>query len=279
MLTIKQLGKCAAAAALTTLALPASASGQTTVFGSDNDSLDGFIQGADGPDIAWTSPIPADNVEIVNNGVTNDGNQNHTLLKEFTYDSSIGSSYIMTGSVSWTSYADDNNRIAMYLLGDTATPGDNETGALAIIYNADDAQLKVGTGVNGAFQTFDLTGDFPFTPSAGPPDSNFNDYALDFETTFTFAAGGDVVLDFGMTYSDSASNLITDTFNFTVDSSLVTFDGNDYFGFAGRGRKRDAADNEYIAQYQDFSLTAVPEPASFPLIAGGLACLVLLRRH
>ena len=275
-----------AALCLCNFAVAQTAVPSATTFGSLNDGLDSFNQNtieATDTDTTWNTN--ATNIEYENTGAATGGTQNSNLLKEFSYATTNGSSYTMTGSLLWTTYADDNNRIGMYMFGEeadlTATGGSQqlENGAIGLIYNADQANIQIMNGIdNGTLATTSLSQSNPFTTGTKSASDYLNDYALDFETTFTFN-NLDIDIEFRMTYeTDTPGVFQTDLVTHTVLASDFS-DGSDYFGFVGRGRNRGPAgrDNPYIAKYESFSL--VPEPSSFALIAGGFAGLMLARRR
>jgi hypothetical protein len=254
------------------LACTASAQSFNTDFGSLNDGLDGFTQST--TDGAWTTN--PDNIQLVYDTNDNASFQNAGLLKDFGFFfPTPGTIITMTGSVTWSSYADDNNRIGMYAFGefsDMNQNGDGEVGALSFLWHAEDG-LHISTGIQATnlsgFQA--LSGTTPFTPGSGPANT-ITDYALDFEVVMEYVAGTtDLDLEFSMTYEDASLNSVTDTVSTTVNS--FDYFGNN-FGFAGRARDRGDVPNRtgtFDARYENFSLEIVPEPSSFALLSGVLA--------
>ncbi len=280
--------------ALSLMCLSPAAFGQVTVnvanpfsrtFGSGGDGLGGFNQSTiDVADTDTTWSTQATNIQFENTGAVTAGTQNHSFLQDFTYTAADGYAYSVTGSLQLTTYADDNNRIGMYLFGGESDlgvgSGEAEAGAIGLIYNTDQNKISIFQGIdNGELATVNLSGTTPFTTGTASATDNMTDHALDFATTFTYT-GTNIDISFSMTYLNDLSSPVTDTVNFTVDAATYT---GDYFGFVGRARNRGVVgrDSPYIVNYDDFSFTqtAVPEPSVVSLLLGGLASLVFVRRR
>jgi hypothetical protein len=265
--------------------LGGSAHGQTALdfsatFGSNNDGVGGFTHSLP-EDIDQTSPTLAESVQYTNTGATSGGTKNTSFLQDFTVDRTNGLSYTLSGQVTWSSYANQNNRIGMYMFGDeqSLTAGSNfqedEAGAIGLIYNSDNNDIRIGQGIDLAeINSTTLTGTTPFTPN----DNNaITNYVVDFETTFTFFdnAGTDsILISFDMTALDNFSSPFTTNVSSTVVAATYT---GDYFGFVSRGR--DSGPGDFVLDYETFSLIAVPEPSTFTLLALGMAGLFFRRRR
>lgn len=261
-----------------------SAQSFNTDFGSAGDGLDGFTQSTTVG--TWTTN--PDNVQLVYSSADNNGFQNQGLLKDFgVFFPPPGTIITMTGSVTWSSYADDNNRIGMYAFGefgDMNQNGATEAGALAFFWHSEfGIYIHEGIQIENSNLTGyqQLSGTTPFAQGDRNPSNRINDYPLDFEIVMEYVAGTtDLNLDFSMTYQDVDLNSVTDTVSTTVSS--FDYFGN-HFGFASRARDRgDDPDriNPFDARYENFSLEIVPEPSSFALLSGVLALgWVMVRRR
>jgi hypothetical protein len=238
-------------------------------FGSDNDGFAGFTHSATDPTESWS--LEAGSARYINaDAAESDGpHENGTLLKSFTLDRSVGRSYTIQGVVNLTDgYADDNNRVGIYLFGDSADvtgdPEQDETGALSLHYNLDKDrdQLRIYEGIDGTNLATEVKG-------TGLLDQDL------FGTEVTFTADIAFVEDGGTNYIDIVGSM-TDASDETVTVSVQVladdFTG-DYFGFASRGRNRgvEGRNADFTLDYRSFSV--VPEPTTISLVAlmgGGL---------
>lgn len=296
--------------ALASLLLTASAFGQiaTTIdditFGSDNDGLGGFTQST--PDDPLTEFWFEDATSVRYRNQAG-GTKNSSFFGEYSLNRSDGYSYTLEGSVFLNDgYTDDNNRVGLYLFGDTAeVPNQLETGAVGLIFNTDDASRSGAPGSNdpdGIYLREGIDG-APIPPGSGATtrDQTATPYAQDlFGTTVTFSVDIDfysveLFPGFSTGLMDVTGRLIeadgtisvTDTV--TLDATLYA---GDYFGFVTRARARNYTNGDpgtpedrsrpWVMEYKSFKITEfapVPEPSAFALIAGGLASMVLLRRR
>jgi|GEM_PF-2564664 len=275
-------------ASLSTLCLAASAFGQlvssSTVFGTSGDGLDGFTEST--TDGAWSTNTG--NVQLVYDSTDNAGFQNAGLLKDFgPFSTGNGITINMSGTVTWSTYADDNNRIGLYAFGtdaDANTNGAVETDALSFLLHIENG-ATVNTGIDGSTIGDDASAyNPPFTPG-----DNVDNLVVDFEISFDVAMVydnlGNINFTFDLSYlnGDDPSTLQTDTVTGSVVASSVS---GTHFGFAGRARDRgenrvdpDFRGGTFDARYQDFSFEVVPEPSSYALLAGVFAAMLILRRR
>ncbi len=88
-----------------------------TVFGLSNDGLDGFTKSTPSDQESWS--VEAESVRYTNDGSAGGGTENSSLLKAVTLGRTVGKSYTIEGVIKLTSgYAEDNNRVGIYLFGD-----------------------------------------------------------------------------------------------------------------------------------------------------------------
>jgi len=218
---------------------------------------------------------------------------NSSFLGEFVLDRSPGSAYTITGVVTLTDgYADDNNRVGMYLFGDAAVvPGELEAGALGLIFNTDDSSASGAPGDN-ADDAIELREGIDATPVHGGPSlrtQTITPYAQDlFGTQVTFTAD---IAFIGTNVQVGASMTTADGEVTTIDPVLLTaadYTG-DYFGFVTRARARNYVDGvagspgdrslPWVMDYESFSIVEaefIPEPSSLALLS--LGALGVLRR-
>jgi len=243
---------------------------EVVTFGSDHDGLGGFTTNTvDNSTTFWT--LGANSVQYRNQ---NTGTYNSSLLREFVLDRSDGRSYVISGKVTMTDgYADDNNRLGMYLFGDSAVvPSQLEAGAIGIIFNTDDGSIKhLTSGYTGDNSQdnlnlrvgIDSTGLATVRRNQVP-----TPYAQDlfgttmtFETTIAFV-GANIEIMAKMIDKDGA---VTTT-NATVAAANYT---GDYFGFVNRSRSRNYTESggtpegqslPWVMDYREFSITG-NEPA------------------
>ena len=132
-------------------------------FGSNSNGYDGFTESTATLNMlqeAWS--LETDSIRYSNDdpdGIADSGadggTENASLLKAFALNRSIGKSYIIEGVIELTSgYADDNNRMGIYLFGDVSDltvpggPEENEAGALCLLYNSDTGKVRLCEGID-----------------------------------------------------------------------------------------------------------------------------------
>jgi hypothetical protein len=197
------------------------------------------------------------------------GTENSSLLREFTLDRSNGKSYTIEGVVHLTDgYADDNNRVGLYLFGDfSQVPNEDEAGAIGILFNSDDGSaggapgnnaqdnlnLRVGID-NTGFDTVLRNQTVPYAQ-----DLFGTDITLTVSITFTNIGGTDrIVLEAWMTDAGGTSSVASAT----VDA--VAYVG-EWFGFVTRARARNYPTDPtptaeerslpWVMDYKSFSVT------------------------
>lgn len=263
----------------------------SVVFGSNNDGLASFIQSTATANETWS--LDTDSVQYLNE---DGGTQNSSFLRAFTLDRSAGSSYTIEGVVQLTDgYADDNNRVGLYLFGDTAAIVDqNEVGAIGLIFNTDDGSAGGSPGNNSRDQIDFLQGIDNGTLTGGNSVTRTQTnvpYAQDLFGT-SVALSVDIAFDNRLFDHDGDTmtpDQITDVIDLTgyltqADGDVTTtglltvvaadFTG-DYFGFVTRARARNYAGPggtpegrslPWVMDYQSFAVT----DTSFPDAPAGL---------
>jgi len=250
---------------------PSSMAAETYTFGSAHDGLAGFTPNTPAevgtePDNVpvqfWTTDTASVQLRCEALGFTNS-----SLLRAFLLDRSPGRSYRFEGTVTLTDgYADDNNRIGLYLFGDTPeVPDEDETGAIGLIFNTDDNAVAGSPGTN--------TRDY-IQFRVGIDSPAISDPVLRKQTTTPYAQelfGTTITLRVDVTFvNDGTDDLIQ------IDGALIQADGDktvvsasvpaaeypgDYFGFVTRARSRnlgtegDPRSNPWVMDYVSFSVT------------------------
>jgi hypothetical protein len=221
----------------------------TVLFGSDNESLAGFTQSDDTATSTWSMQTNS-----VRNRNQTLGFENASLLKEFPLDRSAGSSYTIEGTVHLTDgYADDNNRVGIYLFGDASKvrldfqDGDLETGALSLQINLEGGEITIREGLNTT--TAWASGTKP-----GRVGSGLFGTDLTFTANILFANATEIFIEFSLRDSDGIVTTVSDTF------AAASYSG-DWFGFASRSRCRnygvegDARSAPFVMDYKSFRVT------------------------
>ena len=227
------------------------------LFGSTNDGLGGFVQSTINTNLETWS-IETNSVRYT---ADDTGYQNFSFLRQFALDRSPGQSYTMTASLRWNSYADDQNRIGIYLFGDYADlgvpPDQLEQYALGFIYNADQNDLRAVEGID--------EDKINKVPKNGTPAAPTSDDIIDY--SLTFEANIDFVNEMGTNYINVECVMTDDDGIKTTNSITPGIDSDysgvaeewtgDWFGFVGRGQNdRDSSGDEiYVANIESFFIT------------------------
>ena len=235
-------------------AFPASAFGNETTFGSDNEGYGGFTASVSSitptPAPAWT--LEATAARFTNGPTTDSGQVNSSLLKEFILSRTDGSTATITGVLDLVStYAADNNRFGISLFANTVDLAGIDTG-LSLQYNLGSGSMQIRNGVNGTTPVTAAYGGLSGASAVG--------------TTFTFLAdvafvGTDIEIDFTLTDQNNFSQ----TLSHTVVAADFT---GTHFGFGTRGRVRNTIagtnDFPFIYNAKTFTVVDTPPPPAAP---------------
>jgi hypothetical protein len=255
-------------------------------FGSANDGLAGFTQSTGGVNEIWSTT--AGSVQYRNQ---DPGTLNSSFLGQIPLDRSAGNSYRIQGLVTLTDgYADDNNRVGLYLFGDSAmVPNEDEAGAIGLIFNTDDG-VTGGSPGNDDRDYIQLREGIDFIPVFAQQLRNqtTTPFAQDlFGTTVTLTAEiaftnvGTIEILASLVDADGD---VTSTVGTTVSVTAADYTG-DYFGFVTRARARTILTDPsgprgapWVMDYESFSVTTIPEPATTSLL-GAMTGLLIFRRR
>jgi hypothetical protein len=235
---------------------------EAVAFGSLNDGDAGFTTSAVNGQQGWS--VQTDSVKYLNDGSLDGGTENSSLLKTFLLNRSNGNSYTMEGVVAMTDgYADDNNRVGLYLFGDSAQiPNQDEQGAIGLVFNTDDGFTGGAPGNNAkdnislrvGIDSTNLSGDVPRNESGTVPfaqDLFGTEITLRADVTFTNIGGTDSIRVVG-----SLTDFHDVTTTVTTTVTAADYPG-DYFGFVTRARSRgtDTRTSPWIMDYRSFSIS------------------------
>lgn len=250
--------------------------GETVLFGSSNEGFASFTQSTEATGMSWS--LQADSVQM---RCENTGTVNTSLLREFPLDRSVGATYTIEGVIELTDgYADDNNRVGLYLFGDSAEiPGEDEVGAIGLIFNTDDSS-SAGYPGNNADDNLTLTNGINTPIPSGQvlrnqtipyaQDLFGTTVALTATITFVDNAGTEEIVIVG-TITDSGG--ISNTVTATVNAAAYT---GDYFGFVTRARARyytgsggtpEGRSLPWVMNYKSFFVSGQEEPDAFQVWA------------
>lgn len=225
------------------------------LFGSDRDGYGGFTTSVVDNGESWT--LRSTSVRYITDdpdgpGGAEGGTKNGSLLKQYTIARSEGSAHRIQGVVRLTNgYADDNNRIGIYLFGNTANPSRSspETGALHLVLNLNTNAMSITRGMGGV--------ELASTAKLGTLQR-----ALLFGTDLVFTAevsftGANINVTFSLTDQNSEVSSVSTT---VAASSFI----GEYFGFATRSRTRGTVGktNPWTMDYRNFGITDIGVPAA-----------------
>jgi fibronectin type 3 domain-containing protein len=263
---------------------------QLTTFGTGADGYGGFIPSAEQLDQTWTNM--ADGVQMHSQ---NTGTLNTSLLKEFVLDRGFGAQYTIEGVVEMVDgYADDNNRLGFYLFGDDSdlsdgatvgtntVSGEDEVGAMGLIFNTDDSSTGGSPGNNAQDNLTIREGIDTSTfygnqlrnqvPTAYAQDLFGTEVKFSADITFTNIGGTNVIVVSASMATDVGVSVTTIP-TFTLEAAQFT---GDYFGFVNRARSRNydgdpdptgaSRDNPWIMKYKSFTLTKLKDGAGGPVL-------------
>ena len=239
-------------------------------FGSNYGGLAGFMQSTVAAGQSWTTQT-----ESVQYRSENTGTVNSSFLRAFPLDRSPGKTYKVEGVVTLTDgYADDNNRVGIYLFGDFAEiPNEDEAGAIGMIFNMDDTSADGPPG-NNLDDDISLLVGIDNTNLSGEVKRNQTDtpFAQDlFGTTVTFTAiiafsnngvEDRIQIDATLTEESGAES------NVSTSVAAADYTG-DYFGFVTRCRIRnfgvenDPQSAPFVMDYRSFSVSEQSSPQSY----------------
>jgi hypothetical protein len=268
-------------AAVFGFAISGTAQNETIIFGSNDDGNGGFTPSAETGTESWTLGTDSynytfgstSNPTASGDGPNDEGNT-ASLLKQYTLDRSVGSSYTFEGVVDLADgYGDDNNRIGMLLFNDTSTQTSDGGGGMYFVLNTDNNDhVGIRSGING--------GDLDIGNHSVSPGDDWIGDTLTYTASIEFTNNGvddEIDVSFDLV---GATNGSLGTFTTTV---LATDYTGTYFGFASKWRSRNTLDSERNAvanfDYQSFSV--IPEPSSIALflVAIGAGIIGLKRRR
>lgn len=226
-----------------------------TLFGSGRDGYGGFTPSVMGSGENWS--LQPTSVRYINDdadgpGGAEGGTQNGSLLKQYVIDRAGGATHRIQGVVRLTNgYAGDNNRVGIYLFGNTANPSRTtaETGDLHLILNLDTNTISITNGING-------------TTLASTAKLGTLQRAALFGTDMVFTA--EVVFtgaNINVTFSMTDQNFVITSVSTTVAASGFT---GEFFGFATRARTRGTVGktNPWTMDYKNFGITDTGVPAA-----------------
>jgi hypothetical protein len=231
------------------------------LFGSSRDGYGGFTasvpnRGGIANQESWTL-LPDrlryinDDPDGINNGLEG-GTRNGSLLKQIPIDRSDGTSHLVQGVVRLEDgYADDNNRIGIYLFGSmpdlSVSGGESETGAIYLNINLDTGAVNITRGLNGTI--------LATTPKLGALQGNaLFGRELIFIGNVSFT-GTSISIAFTLRDEDHVETTVTAT----VPAASHT--GN-HFGFGTRTRTRGIGSrtNTWTTDYRSFRLADLGAP-------------------
>lgn len=268
----------AAASALVLMLGASSSLADNVVFGSDDDGYGGFTTSApEDAGVTWT--LNANSVTYANAGTVSTGTKNSSFLGEFTLDRSVGSSYIMTGTLTWDDGNPDQNcRLGMYMFGDTpVVPNEDELGAMGIIYNSDDGGIGNDSNDDDDFNLYigidqSALDSVQRTQTLVPVASDLHGTQFSFSTAIDFVdVAGTETINITSTMTAGGEDTVVST---SVAAADYT---GDYFGFVNRAR--DSVSRPWTVSYEDFDIQVVPEPATFGLVAVMGGAMIFIRRR
>lgn len=236
-------------------AMPSESAGGI-LFGSNNEGQAGFAISSGNSNETWSIEP-----ESVRYRTQDNGTRNGSLLREFPIDRSVGSRYTVEGRVKLTDgYAEDNNRVGIYLFGDsadvTAADGEDEAGALCLLINTEDGSLRLMEGIDKSTVAQADTGRIR--------DGTLYGNVVTFIADISFIENGstELIEIFGSFLDE---NGVATSVSASVPAADYT---GDYFGFATRARSRDYGSGgsksaPFVMDFQNFSVVAVDNSYGF----------------
>lgn len=217
------------------------------LFGSNNQGLAGFTQSPGDSTEFWL--MQPESVRYRNQ---NTGTRNGSMLREFPINRSNGNEYTVEGVVLLSDgYADDNNRVGIYLFGDASTlPNQLETGALCLLINLDTGMLRLMEGIDKSLVAEADTG--------RSMDNSFFGKSVRLTAEIRFLGSN---IEITGTFTDEFDQ--STSLNAIVPAATYT---GDYFGFATRSRSRNYGlsgnpqSAPFVMDYQSFYLVWDNEP-------------------
>jgi len=232
-----------------------------TTFGSSNDGDGGFTLSVQEPDyMSWTTN--ANDITLTTGGGSGNRYKNSGVLKEFDLDRSVGKSYRITGTMTWTTTGRPNKQ-GINLFYDNNIADDAYEG-INIHYMSRDELFEIREGPNGdVLETV--------TPDNASDSFSGLDFTYQADIAFINTNGTDEI-ELTATFIDEfAGDGIFATNTLSTTLTAANYAG-EYFGFAGRV---DIGSESTVA-HKTFEV--IPEPATLGVV-GLFGVLALLRRR
>jgi hypothetical protein len=245
---------------------------QSWTFGSADDGLAGFVPNVAGDTNSFFS-LKSGSVYYTNGSP---GTVNSSLLRTIGIDRTPGTTTSFQGTFTFTGgYADDNNRIGMYLFSNGTTILNEDDNGLSLVWNYDaptgnnspDDEIYFANGIDNG--VLSLTENRDITDYNVPTELIGTEITLGVDVTFNL----DGTISLLGSLTDDQGNVTT----VTNTSTLLAADYlGDNFGFTTRARARNiliggSRSEAQEIDYETFSV--IPEPGTlslFALLGGGI---------